>query len=68
MWGGFNMMLRKQTGSPYLGVMELLPRVVLAALAALAANLSLEFARVLIDLNNGLCASIGQAGLRGGPA
>ena len=34
-------------------------------LAALAANLSLEFARVLIDLNNGLCASIGQAGLPG---
>ncbi len=28
------MMLRKQTGSPYPGVMELLPRVVLAALAA----------------------------------
>ncbi len=34
-------------------------------LAALAANLSLEFARVLIDLNNGLCAPIGQAGLPG---
>ena len=62
MWGGFNVMLRKHTGSLYPGVMELLPRVVLAALAA---NLSLEFARVLIDLNNGLCASIGQVGLPG---
>ena len=62
MWGGFNVMLRRHTGGAYDGVMELLPRV---ALAALAANLSLEVARVLVDLNNALCASVGEVGLPG---
>ena len=62
MWGGFAVMLGRRAGSPYHGAMELLPRV---ALAALSAHLSLEFARVLIDLNNALCASVGDVGLPG---
>ena len=62
MWGGFNVVVRRHIGSPYHGAMELLPRVILAALAV---NLTLEFARVLIDLNNAFAAAIGQVGLPG---
>ena len=62
MWGGFNVMLRRHLGSPYHGVMELVPRVVLAALAL---HLTLEFARLLIELNNALTAAVGQSGLPG---
>lgn len=62
MWGGFNVMVKEHTRSPYHEAMELLPRVILAALAA---NLSLELARVLIDLNNGFAAAVGQVGLPG---
>ena len=62
MWGGFNVMVRQHIGSPYHGAMELLPRVILAALAV---NLTLEFARVLIEVNNAFAAAIGQVGLPG---
>ena len=62
MWGGFNLILKQHLRSPYDGVMELLPRV---ALAALALNLTLEFARLAVDLNNALTAAVGQAGLPG---
>ena len=62
MWGGFNVMLRQHLRSPYHTVMELLPRLLLAALAL---NLSLEFASLLIDLNNALTATVGQGGLPG---
>ena len=62
MWGGFNLMLKQHLRSPYDGVMELLPRV---ALAALALDLTLEFARLAVDLNNALTAAVGQAGLPG---
>jgi TrbL/VirB6 plasmid conjugal transfer protein len=62
MWGGFNLIIKQHTRSPYHEAMELLPRVILAALAA---NLTLEFARVLIDLNNGFAGAIGQVGLPG---
>ena len=41
---------------------DLLPRVIFAALAA---NLTLEFARFLIDMNNALAASVGDVGLPG---
>ncbi|MCC6177199.1 MAG: hypothetical protein IT305_17980, partial [Chloroflexi bacterium] len=41
MWGGFNVIIKEHTRSPYHEAMELLPRVILAALAA---NLTLEFA------------------------
>ncbi len=62
MWGGCNVVVRRHIGSPYHWPMELLPRVILAALAV---NLTLEFARVLIDLNNAFAAAIGQSGLPG---
>lgn len=62
MWGGFNVMVKEHTRSPYHEAMEMLPRVILAALAA---NLTLEFARFLIDSNNAISAAIGQVGLPG---
>ena len=55
-------MLRQHLRSPYDGAMELLPRVVLAALAL---NLTLEFSRLLIDANNALTALVGLSGLPG---
>jgi len=55
-------MVKEHTRSPYHDVMELLPRVVLAALAA---NLTLGFARFLIDANNAISAGVGQTGLPG---
>lgn len=63
MWGGFNVIVKQHLmRSPYDGVMELLPRVLLAAIAA---NLSLELVRVLIDLNNALAGAVGGVGLPG---
>jgi hypothetical protein len=62
MWGGFNVMVKEHTRSPYHEVMELLPRVILAALAA---NLTLEFVRFLIDANNAFSSAVGQVGLPG---
>lgn len=62
MWGGFNLVLKEHTRTPYDGVMELLPRIVLAALAL---NLTLELARVLIDMNNAFAAAVGEVALPG---
>jgi hypothetical protein len=62
MWGGFGVMIRQQTHTPYYDLMELLPRVILGALAA---NLTLLFATLLIDTNNALAAGVGQTGLPG---
>ncbi len=62
MWGGFNVIIKEHTRSPYHEAMELLPRVILAALAA---NLTMEFARMLIDINNALAAGVGGVGLPG---
>jgi hypothetical protein len=62
MWGGFNVIIKEHTRSPYHEAMELLPRVILAALAA---NLTIEFARMLIDINNALAAGVGGVGLPG---
>jgi len=62
MWGGFNVIVKEHTRSPYHEVMELLPRLILAALAA---NLTLEFARGLIDANNAIAGGVGQVGLPG---
>lgn len=62
MWGGLNIVLKEHIRAPYHGVMELLPRI---ALAALAASLTLEFATLLIDLNNAFSAAIGAEGLPG---
>ncbi len=44
MWGGFNIMVKEHIRSPYREVMELLPRLILAPLAA---NLTLESSPVL---------------------
>lgn len=52
LWGGYNAMLHDGIGARYHTARHVLPRV---ALAALAANLSLFFIQVLIDLNNALC-------------
>jgi len=62
MWGGFNVVLKQHTRSPYDGVMELLPRVILAALAV---NLTLEIARMLIELNNAFAGAVGEGSLPG---
>src|SRR6266542_520482 len=62
MWGGFNIMVKEHIRSPYHEVMELLPRLILAALAA---NLTLEFAKGLIDANNAISAGVGPVGLPG---
>jgi hypothetical protein len=62
MWGGVNVMLKQHTRSPYDGVMELLPRLILAALAV---NLTLEIARVLIELGNAFAAAAGETSLPG---
>ncbi len=62
MWGGFNVIIKEHTRSPYHEAMELLPRVILAALAA---NLTIEFARMLIDINNALAAGVGDVSLPG---
>ena len=57
MWGGFNLILKQHLRSPYDGAMELLPR---AALAALALNLTIEFARLAVDVNNALTSAVGH--------
>jgi len=60
LWGGFNLIVRDQLGTPYHDAMELFPRVVLGALLA---NTSLWWAQLAIDANNALCQAIGQASL-----
>ena len=62
MWGGFNVVLKQHTRAPYDGIMELLPRVILAALAV---NLTLEIATVLIELNNAFAGAVSEQGLPG---
>ena len=48
---GYNIMIARQIGSEYYALMEFLPRL---ALAVLAANFSLFFIRLFIDLENAL--------------
>ena len=52
---GYNIMIARQIGARYHDVMEVLPRI---ALAVLAANLSLFFLRFFIDLENALCQGV----------
>ncbi len=52
---GYNLMIACQIGARYHDVMEVLPRI---ALAVLAANLSLFFLRFFIDLENALCQGV----------
>ncbi|GIW07529.1 MAG: hypothetical protein KatS3mg060_2334 [Dehalococcoidia bacterium] len=60
LWGGFNLIVREQLGSPYHDAMELVPRLLVGALLA---NTSLSWAQLAIDANNALCQAIGQASL-----
>src|SRR5213075_1398870 len=60
LWGGFNLIVRDQIGSPYHEAMELVPRLVIGALLA---NTSLSWAQLAIDANNALCQGIGQVSL-----
>jgi hypothetical protein len=60
LWGGFNLIVREQIGSPYHGAMELVPRLVIGALLA---NTSLSWAQLAIDANNALCQVVGQVSL-----
>lgn len=62
LWGGINLIVHAQTGSPYHEAMELIPRLILGALLA---NTSLTLGQLAIDLNNALCNSVGQVGLPG---
>jgi len=62
LWGGINLIVHTQTGSPYHEIIELAPRLVLGALLA---NISLTLGQLAIDLNNALCAAVGQVGLPG---
>ncbi len=52
---GYNLMIARQIGARYHDVMEVLPCI---ALAVLAANLSLFFIRFFIDLENALCQGV----------
>ena len=60
LWGGFNLIVREQIGSPYHEAMELVPRLVIGALLA---NTSLSWAQLAIDANNALCQGVGQVSL-----
>jgi hypothetical protein len=53
--GGYNAMLRHSLGASYATVLEFLPRI---ALAAVAANFSLTFIASFIELNNTLCIAV----------
>ncbi len=52
---GYNLMMARQIGASSYGLMEFLPRL---ALAVLAANLSLFFIQFFIDLENALCQGV----------
>jgi hypothetical protein len=53
--GGYNAMLRHSLGATYPSVLEFLPRILLAAVAA---NFSLSFISSFIELNNALCLGV----------
>lgn len=56
-WGGVNLMVHPHTRTPYHGLLELLPRLLLSGIMV---NTSLEWGRFVIDLNNRLCELIGS--------
>lgn len=60
LWGGFNLIVREQLGSPYHDAMEFVPRLLVGALLV---NTSLSWGQLAIDANNALCQAIGQASL-----
>lgn len=61
-WGGVNVMVQHQLGSPYHTAMEFLPRL---AVGAFLANTSLGWTSFLVELNNLFCQFVGGAGLPG---
>ena len=60
LWGGFNLIVREQIGSPYHEAMELFPRLVVGALLV---NTSLAWGQLAIDANNALCQALGRTEL-----
>jgi hypothetical protein len=57
---GFNVMVREHLGSPYHEAMEVIPRLILAALLV---NTSLSWGQLAIDTNNALCEALGETSL-----
>ena len=53
--GGYNALMRHTLGANYHSVIEFLPRLILAAVAA---NFSLNFIASFIELNNALCLGV----------
>lgn len=53
--GGYNALMRHTLGANYHGVLEFVPRLILAAVAA---NFSLSFIGSFIELNNALCLGV----------
>jgi hypothetical protein len=53
--GGYNAMMRHTLGANYHSILEFLPRLILAAVAA---NFSLTFIGSFIELNNALCLGV----------
>jgi hypothetical protein len=60
--GGFNVILNRRLGTPYHGASEFFPRLLVGAALA---NTSLVWTGLAIELNNALCASIGESPLPG---
>ncbi len=61
-WGGLNVIINRHIRTPYHGVLELLPRVVLCGIMI---NSSLYWGRFVIELNNVLCQYIGSSAMPG---
>jgi hypothetical protein len=53
--GGYNIMIARQIGASYADVVEFIPRI---ALAVMAANLCLFFLQFFLDLENALCLEV----------
>src|SRR5438876_7241687 len=53
-------MVHPHIRAPYHGALELLPRV---ALSGIMVNFSLDWGRFVVDLNNGLCQTIGSTSM-----
>jgi hypothetical protein len=60
--GGLNVILNRRLGTPYHGAAEFFPRLLVGAALA---NTSLAWTGLAIELNNALCASIGESSLPG---
>lgn len=61
-WSGINMIVRPNVRAPYNGALELIPRLLIAAVLV---NTSLGWGGFAIKANNALCTALGLAGLPG---